>query len=189
MRTRILAAALALAGSALGAQPTATPLTPEVRPFVGAYVPTGAMRDDFKAATLLGAQFALELNRNLHVLGSAAWVHGHNKFGFASDRTNLWQYDLGAEANLVRPVATNWLFRPFVGLGAGARTYDYRAEGVKTRTCTAGYGAVGSEFETGAVALRVEARDYLSCFKSPVTGRNRTRNDLGLSIGVAYHVR
>jgi hypothetical protein len=55
---------------------------------------------------------------------------------------------------------------------------------VKTRTCSAGYGAVGTELEAGAVALRLEARDYLTCFESPVTGDNRTRNDLGLALRV-----
>lgn len=189
MRTRTLATALALGAPALGAQATAPPVRPEVRPFVGAYIPTGAMRDDFKTATMVGAQVALELSRNFHVLGSAGWSHGHNKFGFTSDRTNIWQYDAGVEANLVRPLAGRWLLRPFVGAGGGARTYDYRAGDVKTRTCTAGYGTFGSELETGAVALRLEARDYLSCFKSPVTGKNRTRNDVGLSLGLAYHVR
>jgi hypothetical protein len=189
MRTRMLTAAVLMVGSALGAQVTAPPLTPELRPFVGAYVPTGAMRDDFKAATMLGAQVALEVNRNFHVLGTAGWAHGHNKFGLGSDRTNIWQYDAGVEANLVRSLAATWLFRPFVGVGAGGRTYDYRVDGVKTQTCTAGYGTVGSELQTGAVALRVEARDYLTCFKSPLTGKNRTRNDLGLSLGVAYHLR
>ena len=188
MRTRMLAAALLVAGSALGAQTTAPPFTPEVRPFVGAYVPTGAMRDDFKAATMLGAQVALEVNRYFHLLGTAGWVRGHNKLGLASDRTNLWLYDAGVEGNLLRPIGTGWLLRPFVGVGAGARTYDYRVEGMKTRTCTAGYGTVGTELEHRGVALRLEARDYLTCFKSPITGRSRTRNDLGLTFGVAYHV-
>ena len=52
---------------------------------------------------------------------------------------------------------------------------------------TSGYGSLGTELQTGAVALRVEARDYMSCFKSPVTGLHDTRSDLGLSLGVAYH--
>jgi hypothetical protein len=189
MRTYVLATAALLACvSAANAQPSPR-VTPEVRPFVGAFLPTGRMSDDFEAATMLGAQVGLELSRNFHVLGTGSWTHGHNKFEYASDRTNIWQYDLGIEGNLVRQVGERWLFRPFAGVGGGGRSYDYRASGVGTRTCTAGYAALGTEFETGPVALRVEARDYLSCFESPVTGRKRTRNDVGLSFGVAYHIR
>lgn len=190
MRTHTLTLAVLLGlAPAIGAQSPSRWVTPEVRPLVGAYVPTGPMRDAFKPATMLGAQFGLELSRNFHVLATGTWTHGHDKFDFSTDRVNIWQYDAGVEGNLVRTLSEDWLLRPFVGAGAGGRTYDYRAAGVGTRSCTAGYGALGSEFQTGAYALRVEARDYLSCFESPVTGKRRTRNDFGLSLGVAYHVR
>ena len=188
MRTHLLTTLGLLAcASALGAQAEQRRITPEVRPLVGVYVPTGRMRDDFKAATLLGAQVALELSRHWHVLGNVSWAHGHNKLDFTSDRTNIWQYDAGVEANLVVPMGERRLFRPFAGVGAGGRTYDYRGD-LATRSCTAGYGAIGSEFQTGPVALRLEARDYLSCFESPVSGRKKTRNDLGFAFGLAYHI-
>jgi hypothetical protein len=190
MRTRTLTLAVLLGlAPALGAQSPSRRVTPEVRPLVGAYVPTGSMRDAFEPATMLGAQFGLELSRNFHVLATGTWTQGHNNFDFSTDRVNIWQYDVGVEGNLIRPLGEEWLFRPFLGVGAGGRTYDYRAGGVDTKSCTAGYAALGSEFETGAYALRAEARDYLSCFESPVTGEKQTRNDFGLSLGVAYHVR
>ena len=189
MRTRWLTLMLVAGVPVLGAQETERSRRPEIRPFVGAYIPTGAMRDNFKTATMLGAQVGVELSQNFHVLASTAWTHGHNKFNVGSDRTNIWQYDAGVEANLYRPLASGWVFRPFMGAGAGARSYDYRVEGVKTRTCTAGYGSVGSELQSGPVAIRLEARDYLTCFRSPVTGKSNTRNDVGVTFGVAYHVR
>jgi len=65
---------------------------------------------------MLGAQFAVELNRNFHVLATAGWTHGHNTFTLASNRTNIWQYDAGVEANLVRPLANQWLPILVVGL-------------------------------------------------------------------------
>jgi hypothetical protein len=189
MRTRILATVGLLAcASALGAQTSQRRFTPEVRPLIGVFVPTGSMRDDFKTATLLGAQVALELSSNWHVLSNVSFTHGHNRLYATSDRTNIWQYDAGVEGNLVVPMGERWLFRPFAGLGAGGRTYDYRGE-VDTRSCTAGYGALGSEFQTGPVALRLEARDYLSCFESPISGYKKTRNDLGFAFGLAYHIR
>jgi hypothetical protein len=39
------------------------------------------------------------------------------------------------------------------------------------------------------MALRFEARNYLACFKSPMTAEKKTRNDVGIAFGVAYHVR
>lgn len=187
MRKILLISGLALAASALGAQEPWQRARPEIRPFVGAYVPTGALRDRFETATMVGAQGALELNQNFHVTASVGLTHGHNKFGFNDDLTYIWQYDVGAEFNLVEPVTRDWMLRPFVGLGAGARTYDYKVTS-GTNSCAAGYGALGSELQKGAVAFRVEARDYAVCFKSPVTGRKSTRNDLGIAFGIAYHI-
>jgi hypothetical protein len=53
-----------------------------------------------------------------------------------------------------------WYFRPFVGTGVGGRTYNCR---------------------------RVEART--TCFESPITADKRTRNAIGLTVGLAYHLR
>ena len=190
MRTHLLMAAGVLAlVPVLGAQQLPRAPTMELRPFAGVYVPTGAMRRDFGTATTLGAQGALELSRHWHVLGSVGWTHGHNKLALGSDVTYLWQYDVGVEANLVRALGTHWLLRPFAGVGGGGRTYDYRAAGVSSRTCTAGYGALGTELQRGAMAVRLEGRDYLTCFESPATGRKHTRNDFGVTLGLAYHLR
>ena len=183
-----LAASLLFASVAHAQQPAA--IRPEIRPFVGAYIPAGAMRDDFKTSEMFGAQAALELSDYFHVGGTVAWAHGHNKFaGFSDDLTYIWQYDLGVELNLMQEVGATWLFRPFLGAGGGGRTYDYQAEGVGTQTCTAGYAALGSELQRGSIALRLAGRGYLACFESPVTATKTTRNDFGLAFGLAYHIR
>ena len=185
----IPAVALVLGATTASAQGAPFDRTLEVRPFMGVYVPTGALRDDMKAATTLGAQGAIELTQRFHIVGTLAWTHGHHKFDLLNDRVNLWQYDLGAEFNPFRPMGNDWMLQPFIGLGAGARTADYRAEGLGSKTCTAGYGALGTEVQRGAVALRLEARDYLTCFESPITGNKRTRNDATIALGVAFHLR
>lgn len=188
MRTLIVRSALALTMAALPARAQTRDWTTEVRPFAGVYLPVGAQRSDFKSATMFGAQAAVELTRHMHALATLGWTHGHNKF-FASDLTHIWQYDIGAEFNLVREMAGGWLFRPFAGAGAGGRSYDYRDVPARTTSCVAGYGVLGTEIQMGVVALRAEARDYLACFKSPVAKATRTRNDLALSAGFAYHIR
>lgn len=180
----IPAALLCAAG--LGAQDMQWP-RPEFRPFVGAFIPMGAARDAFKSATTVGGQAAVELNRNFHLLGTVSWTHGHNKFDVIDDLTRIWQYDIGAEYNVVQELGGGWMLRPFAGGGLGARTYDY-AGTLGTNTCTAGYATLGSEVQLRAVAFRLEAREYLSCFESPLSGKKHTRNDVGISLGVAYHI-
>lgn len=186
--TVVVAALFAVAGTG-GSQEIAGGFTPEIRPFVGVYLPTGPMQDQFKSASMAGVQVAVEMNRNFHVLGSVGWTHGHTKLSMSRDRTDIWQYDLGVEGNLLRPLGDVWLLRPFAGIGAGGRTYDYRAPGVGSKRCTAGYGSLGAEVQRRDVALRLEGRDYLSCFESPITGRKSTLNDVGISLGLAYHIR
>src|SRR4249919_1031952 len=177
--------ALAVLAVTTTAQPTRVTPGFEVRTFAGAFVPTGDMRNDFKTATMIGAQVAHEFSQNLHLLGSLGWTHGHNKFASLNDdRTFIWQYDAGVELNLVREINDEWLFRPLVGAGVGGRTYDYAAAGVGSNTCSAGYASVGSELQRGTVAVRLDARDYLNCFKSPFTGVQKTRNDIGLTLGL-----
>jgi hypothetical protein len=163
---------------------------PELRPFIGAFIPAGGLRSDFKTATMLGGQAAFEMSDYMHLVGTVAWTHGHNKFtGFSDDITYIWQYDVGVEFNTLHQLSENWLFRPFLGAGGGARTYDYQAKAVGTQTCTAGYGALGAELQRNLIAFRIEGREYLTCFESPFTAKKVTRNDIGLAFGLAYHIR
>ena len=174
----------------IAAQQTSVGTGTELRSFVGAYMPTGGHRQDFKSSTLVGAQAAQELSSHLHLLASFAWTHGHNKFAvFTDDRTYIWQYDVGAEVNAIRELGNQWLWRPFAGLGVGGRTYDYRAANVGSNSCAAGYASAGSELQRNVMALRLEGRNYVNCFESPFDGKKSTRNDLSLSFGLVYHIR
>ena len=189
MRGSLLAvAALCASATALPAQ--SARVRPEIRPFAGAIIPTGSQRDLFKDAPLVGVQGAVELKPSLHLVGTFAWVPGQNKFAVAQDNVSIFAYDVGAELGFVRSLGGAWELRPFIGAGAGARTYSYQASTLATRTCAAGYGALGTEFQRGRTALRVQARDNVFCFKSPIAGvSSQTRNDIGLSFGLAYHLR
>ncbi len=186
MRVTLFAVVLLTAASAAVAQSPVPPQI-ELRPVAGAYIPTGVQRDLFKDAAMFGVQGALEVRPNFHVVGSFAWSPGHDRFGLAEDRVNLFQYDAGVEYGPVVPLGRNWEWKPFAGVGAGARTYDYRATELDTNTCFSGYGALGTEFQYGVTALRIEARDYLYCYKHPILDESKTRNEVGLSAGIAYH--
>jgi hypothetical protein len=189
MRVASLVTAAVLVAHPLGAQGREL-FDAELRPFIGAYMPAGEQRNSFGTATMLGLQAALELSRWAHFVSNVSWTHGHAKLAALSDDlTYIWQYDAGAEFNLLNEMDGGWVFRPFVGLGVGGRTYAYQATGIGKRTCTAGYAAGGAEFQHVDPALRLESRGYLSCYESPLTGAKRTRNDFALTLGIAYHFR
>jgi hypothetical protein len=189
MRKLIVAGvALALAASAVPAQtPT---VKPEIRPFVGVYLPTGVQKDLFENAAMFGVQGALEMRPNFHLLGTFGYVPGQAKYAGADADVQIFQYDMGVELGLVRAIGASWQFKPFLGVGGGARTYLYADDDLRNRTCTAGYGALGAEMQLGRAALRLEGRDNVFCFRSALPGvKSRTRNDIGLSLGLAYHFR
>lgn len=185
--TRLVIAAAVLGATALPAQTRQA--TPELRPFVGVSIPTGAQRDLYGDAPLVGLGGAYQLRPNLHLVGTFAWVPGQTEYAVADDNVNIFQYDVGVELSVERALGS-WMVRPFLGLGGGARTYAFGSALLDDKTCAAGYGTLGSEFMLGAAALRIEARDNLFCYRSPIEGEeSHTRNDLGLSLGLSYHFR
>jgi hypothetical protein len=163
---------------------------PEIRPFVGAFVPTGDQRNVLNDAVLTGGQVAVEAANVLHLVGTFAFAGPNFDHKFAGQgHMHVYQSDVGAE--LFRNVAMNnrWKFRPFVGAGLGVRTYDPTSS-ASAKNYPAGYGALGAEFQLRRIAVRCETRDYLTRFKG-VTGSESasTRNELMLSAGLAYHLR
>ena len=181
----ILAVALCASAAVLPAQTPAL----ELRPFGGASIPTGTQRDYFKDAAMFGLQGAIELKPALHMIGSFSWVDGKNKYSVSNINVDIFQYDVGAELGLVTSLGMGWEMKPFLGLGAGARTYRFSADQLSNKTCTLAYGSAGSEFQIQKFALRLEARENVFCYRSPIVGqKSKTRNDLGLNFGIAYHV-
>ena len=180
----ILVLALLIAGAKLLAQETPTPRG-VIRPFVGAYIPTGDQRDFLKDAVLIGAQAAWNANANLSVTGSFGWAPSKDKITAGDQTIDAFQYDLGVE---VRPSFASLAgTTPFIGAGAGGRTYSYRDYNVDSKTNFDGYGALGVDVPAGPVDLRIEGRDYVSRFQ-PLTGGGdtKTRNDLALFAGLGW---
>ena len=163
----------------------------ELRPFAARYIPTGRQSDDFKSGNLFGLQTAVELNSYFHVLASAGWMDATSTIGALSNgKTSVWQYDAGIEVNGVKKFGNNWMFRPFSGVGAGARSYSYEDPSVVgTKTCMNGYGALGVELQKSVIGFRLESRGYVGCFKNPTfTGEKAIRADGTLAFGVSYHL-
>jgi hypothetical protein len=187
-KTLIATVALIASAAALSAQ---TPLRrPEIRPFAGALIATGDQRDLFKNAAVFGVQGALEMNPNFHFVGTFGYSSLTSKYSVSDAAADAFTYDAGVEFDMVRPLTGNWQFKPFVGAGLGGRSYRFSTDALKDQSCFAGYGALGTEFQLSRVALRLEGRDNMFCYRSPIVGvDSKTRNDIVLAFGLAYHIR
>ncbi len=192
-RMMMLVAAMLVGAGVAGAElkvRSEMPATPEIRPFVGAYIPTGPQRDALKNAMIGGVQFGYEYRDMMHFIGTLGWSPAKENVTTEHQRVNLYGYDAGIELFARRPVTSPWEFRPFIGTGLGARTYDPNIAGAKSHTYMDGYGALGAEFQMKQMALRIEGRDYISQWKG-IAGdeRNKTRNDIMLVAALAWHLR
>lgn len=160
----------------------------ELRPFVGAYIPTGDQRDFLKDAVLVGGQASWRAFPALALTGTFGWSPSKDRITAGNQTLDIYQYDIGAELRTPSRYDAGIVeFTPFVGLGAGGRTYSYRDLSVDSKTNFDGYGALGGDVGFGPIAFRIEGRDYVSQFK-PLTGSGstKTRNDIGLAFGIAY---
>ena len=160
----------------------------EVRPFVGAYIPTGDQRDFLKDAVLAGAQLSWRAIPALAITGSFGWSPSKDRITPGNQTLDIYQYDVGAELRAASLYSSGiWNFSPFAGLGIGGRTYNYRDLDVDSKTNVDGYAAVGGDVGFGPIGLRIEGRDYVSQFK-PLTGsgETKTRNDVGVAVGLTY---
>jgi hypothetical protein len=196
-RRALAAAGLVLAAASANAQAPGARV--EVRPFVGAYVPTGAHRDLLRDAVLVGAQVAWPLHEHIAVTGSFGWAPAADKtptFGIGNpgseEDVDLFQYDLALEGRLpdLAP-SPRWSARPYGALGVGGRTYNYRdVRGVDAETNFLGFGAVGLDVAppTRNVGVRFEVRDNISAFKGlrGERGGRTARNDVQFTAGLTF---
>ena len=186
---RVIAAAVFALSAVVTTSATAQDVTTsngfEIRPYAGAYIPTGTQRDLLKDAVLVGGQASYRILPQLAITGTVGWSPSKDRLLPGDETIDLWQYDLGAE--LRAPSWRTWGtldFTPFVGLGGGARTYNYRDLDVDSKTNVAGYGVLGGELGFGRIGIRLEARDYVSRFKPFDGGDAKTRNDVTVATGV-----
>jgi len=185
------AAALALFASRAEAQGLPTRHAVEVRPVVGALLPTGDQRDLLDEAVLVGAQASYALTPNLAVIGTVGWSPSKDRL-LGGEKLDLFQYDVGLEGRLnnLTP-ASRIVTRPYAALGVGGRTYDYRdLDGADAETNFLGFGALGLDLAqaSGPLGLRLEVRDNVTAFKG-LRGElddREARNDLQLSAGLTF---
>lgn len=166
------------------------PPLPEVRPFIGAYVPVGRQHQLLTDAVALGAQVALEFGRGTHAVGSFTWIPTEQRGLTTSSRIEMAQFDLGAEWLSPGRRRLQKRFNPLLGVGLGVRAYRSRDVDTPSQANLAAYGSLGGELLMGRVGVRLEGRDYLTLFRG-LGGQDATslRSDVAVAIGVAYHIK
>ena len=194
MRATLIALALAASLAATRAQAqdeleTGKGWRPELRPFIGLSIPTGAQRHEVMGDALIGLQAGAELRPTFHVVGTLSWTMTETKRP-VREGADVLQYDAGVELGHVNPLNAGFELRQFAGVGAGARTYLYRGGTLRDYTCAAGYGALGAELQLAESSVRLETRGNAFCYRAADgTGSSHTRVDLGFVVGYAYHFR
>jgi hypothetical protein len=152
----------------------------------GALVPTGVQRSVVKDAPLSTAQVSYVMRSRFAITTMAGWARSRDLATADDPKLDVFTFDVGAEARAPRLIAGETMsFTPFIGAGAGSRSYNYRGIDVDATHNVAGYGAVGGELGKGRVHVRLEVRDYLSRFK-PLSGAGTpgTRNDVVALVGL-----
>jgi len=181
-RAGLLAMILTRAASAQ----TAAPKAWEFRITSGAFVPTGDQRNTLDNAQMSAAQLSWVIRPSLAVTGTFAWARSRDVATANSPKLDVFSSDLGVEARGSQLFAKHAVtLNPFVGIGAGARSYNYRKLDVDATNNLAGYGAIGGELGIKRVGLRLEVRDYAAGFKPLVgTGSSHVRNDVVMMAGI-----
>lgn len=166
----------------------------QLRPFGSVYVPVGGQRDLLMNGLGVGTQASWRVARRLAISGTFGWTQTMDRVTPGDQVLDIIQYDAGVEGRLPAwrsgaswTTGDLWEITPFVGIGLGGRTHNYRDLDVAAKTVFEAYGATGADVDIGGTGLRFEVRDHLSRFKPP--GRvSRTRNDLALRAGLVVRV-
>jgi hypothetical protein len=169
-----------LARPASGQQATTGSKNWELRVASGAFVPSGNQRSVLKDAQVTAAQLSWVVRPSLAVTGTFGWARSRDLTLADRPKLDVFTSDVGVEA---RPAV--WFaeravtFSPFVGLGGGARSYNYRKLDVDATNNLAGYAAAGGELGVGRMGIRLEVRDYATGFKPLIAaGKSERRNDV-----------
>jgi hypothetical protein len=186
----VIVAALAFAVRAQAQQALVS--TVSIRPVVGALITVGSQHDAMKNGVVVGAQGAWSVDPNVAFVGTLAWSRSQEIQSVQRPDLNLYQYDVGVEVqsnNLTR--GTSVVTRPYVAVGAGARTYDLQnVAGPHARTDPLLYSALGLELNHsgGALGIRLEGRDNITAFKGfyGELGDRTARHDLQISAGLVF---
>lgn len=186
------------------AQPAAAPTGPELSVSAAVFAPLAELTSS--------AIFATELSTAIGAAGTASWWFGR-ELGLALQ--GVWapaelnarpseftgpiptglgdaEYMAGTAALTYRPATDGSLgvVEPFVGLGAGLRRLSVEpvaSPDVEDATDPVGTVLAGVATRVWpSLAVRLELRDLVSAYESPLDDERRVQNDLLVSVGVSF---
>ena len=182
----------------------------ELSPFAGAVLPAGDLPErfvfsddvastaefggvEFDEALVVGGNAAIWLTSRLGIEGTFAYAP--MTLTTTSDGVDAGELDLytyGVNVSLRRPSASGPLRRmtPFLTAGIGGKTYDHGVEDVGVETDLMWNVGAGLNVRlTPALALRFEARDYMSSFDPEVaTFDSELQHDVLLTTGLSFTI-
>jgi hypothetical protein len=146
----------------------------------GTLVPTGVQRDVVSRAHLTAAQISYVVRPAFALRSTIGWARSRDIALGGDARLDVFTYDIGGEVRGRQwGASSRKSFTPFVGGGAGARTYNHRDLAIDAIHDTTAYISAGAELGVRRVRLRFDVRDYVSGFKSlSGTGPTNARNDV-----------
>ena len=161
----------------------------EVRVASGEFVPMGGQQHSIKDGQVTAAQLSWVLRPSLAITGTFAWARSRDLTLMDTPKLDVFTSDLGVEARPAQWFGNKAVtVSPFVGLGAGVRTYNHRKQDISTSSMAVGYASVGGEFGISRVGLRLEVRDYVTGFNAPVVAtRSGMRNDVVIMAAVRFN--
>ena len=191
LATAIAAGMLLSTRAATAQTPAPQPKAWELRVTSGALVGTGSQRNALKDAQATAAQLSWVIRPSFAITGTFAWARSRDVATVNSPKLDVFTSDVGVEARAGQWFAKRAMtFSPFVGLGGGARSYNYRKLDVDATHNLAGYGAIGGEVGVSRVGVRLEVRDYATGFKPLVgAGKSDARNDIVMMVGLSFKKR
>jgi outer membrane protein W len=138
-------------------------------------------------AWTLGLNAGFRFNEKWAIEGMFSWIPTRLTAASGlpgSEDVNAYMYGLTG----LFYIPIGGIVQPFVGLGAGAETFDYRRSGWESHTDFMG-NVVGGLYValTDVTGLRLEARDCFARMGSGVDGIDDAwENDLMLTLGVSF---
>ena len=185
LRNAVVLSLLASA-PALAQAPSEQSKSWELRFTSGALVPTGGQRGSLENGGTTAAQVSWIVRPTLAITGTFAWSRSRDVSTISQPKLDVFSSDLGLETRLGERFRESAVtFSPFLGAGAGARSYNYRTLDADATRNLAAYAAVGGELGVRRVGVRVEARDYVSQFRPLIgAGQTATRNDVVVMVGL-----
>lgn len=157
----------------------------------GTIVPTGAQRQTLGRGNVTALQVAYALQPTFALVTTFGWARTRDIATAGNPKLDVFTYDVGAETR-----APRWLegkgmaLTPFAGAGVGGRSYNYRKLPLNATHDLAAYVGAGGELRVRRVAVRLEARDYLTQFKALNGGdASRAGNDVVVMAGLRLFSR